>query len=101
MHGSIVFCCLHSGYRHPVLNLIVDGGDALPDIKGIVPEANNIPSLQTRLPNVWSDSVVHSDAQRASKVAGSCSSYRGSKRTANAVSSFYILHIVSAIQILT
>jgi hypothetical protein len=72
-----LFYCLHSGYRHPVLNLIVGGGDILPDIKGILPEANNVPSLQTRLPNVRSDSVIHSYAQWASEVAGSCPSYCG------------------------
>jgi hypothetical protein len=90
MHMQVQFCCccLLYGYRHPVLDLIVDIGAALPGIKVILLEANNIPSLQTRLPNVRSNPVIHSDAQRASEVARSCTSLGWGGRTAGAVSSY-------------
>jgi len=73
-----------------VFDLIVDGGDGPPTVGDTILEANNVLSLQTRLPNVWSDSVVHSNTQWAPEVAGSCTTHQGRKWTGSTVSGFCI-----------
>ena len=71
---------------------IVGGGGGLPAIGGIVLDPNNVLSLQTRVPNVRSDSVIHSNAQWAFEMARSCSTSRGRWRTTTTVSHFHILY---------
>ena len=71
---------------------IVGGGGGFPVVNRIVSDANNVVSLQTRLPNVRGDSVIHSDAQRAFEVAGSRPAPRGRRRTVGTVSRFHSLY---------
>jgi len=69
---------------------IVGGGGGFPAVYVIVSDADNVLSLQTRLPNVRSDSVIHSDTQRALEMAGSRPAPRGRWRTVGTVSHFHI-----------
>jgi len=72
--------------------IVGGGGGGFPVVYGIVSDANNVVSLQTRLPNVRSDSVIHSNTQRAFEMAGTCPAPRGRRRTIGTVSHFHILY---------
>jgi len=71
---------------------IVGGDGGFPVVYGIISDSDNVVSLQTRLPNVRSDSVIHSDTQWAFEMAGSRPAPRGRRRTIGTVSHFHTLY---------
>ena len=92
-----VFITFITDFLHWIF--IVGGGGGFLAVRGVVPDANNVLSLQTRLPNVRSDSVIHSNAQWAFEMAGSCPAPHRRQRTIGTVSHFLTLYMLVIIYV--